>query len=140
MVERYHTLVGHRADHGHTNTGIYYRRRRARRYAFTLATLLTLGSAGWADAFSNHPLAKTNYTHTPLTPVLGCADLLASSYFRYTIIANEKVSIVGIESHSDNAKQTMSMIINMEVTSSELLTRVIDKIRQLDDVIDVKRL
>lgn len=92
MVERYHTLVGHRADHGHTNTGIYYRRRRARRYAFTLATLLTLGSAGWADAFSNHPLAKTNYTHTPLTPVLGCADLLASSNFRYTIIASEKIA------------------------------------------------
>jgi len=57
-----------------------------------------------------------------------------------TIIANEKVSIIGIESHSDSAKQTMSMIINMEVTSSELLVRVIDKIRQLDDVIDVKRL
>jgi GTP pyrophosphokinase len=57
-----------------------------------------------------------------------------------TIIANEKVSIIGIESHSDSAKQTMSMIINMEVTSSELLTRVIKKLRQLDDVIDVKRL
>ena len=57
-----------------------------------------------------------------------------------TIIANEKVSIVGIESHSDNAKQTMSMIIKMEVNSSDLLTRVIDKVRQLDDVIDVKRL
>ncbi|PHR82249.1 MAG: GTP diphosphokinase [Colwellia sp.] len=56
-----------------------------------------------------------------------------------TIIANEKVSIIGIESHSDSAKQTMSMIINMEVTNSELLVRVIDKIRQLDDVIDVKR-
>jgi len=57
-----------------------------------------------------------------------------------TIIANEKVSIVGIDSHSDNAKQTMSMIINMEVTSSELLARVIDKLRQLDDVVEVKRL
>ncbi|MBL4823067.1 MAG: GTP diphosphokinase [Colwellia sp.] len=57
-----------------------------------------------------------------------------------TIIANEKVSIVGIDSHSDSAKQTMSMIINMEVTSSELLARVIDKLRQLDDVLEVKRL
>jgi len=57
-----------------------------------------------------------------------------------TIIANEKVSIVGIDSNSDSAKQTMSMIINMEVTSSELLTRVIEKLRQLDDVVDVKRL
>jgi GTP pyrophosphokinase len=57
-----------------------------------------------------------------------------------TIIANEKVSIVGIESHSDSAKQTMSTIINMEVTSSDLLTRVIQKLRQLDDVVEVKRL
>jgi GTP pyrophosphokinase len=55
------------------------------------------------------------------------------------IIANEKVSIVGIESHSDTVKQTMSTTINMEVTSSELLTRLIVKLRQLDDVIDVKR-
>jgi GTP pyrophosphokinase len=57
-----------------------------------------------------------------------------------TIIANEKVSIVGIDSHSDSAKQTMSMKIKVEVTSSELLTRVLDKVRQLDDVVEVKRL
>ena len=57
-----------------------------------------------------------------------------------TIIANEKVSIIGIESHSDHAKQTMSMKIKMEVTSSELLTRVLEKLHQLDDVIEVKRL
>jgi GTP pyrophosphokinase len=57
-----------------------------------------------------------------------------------TIIANEKVSIVGIESHSDNAKQTMIMNIKMEVTSSELLSRVLEKLHQLDDVVEVKRL
>ncbi|MBL4941311.1 MAG: GTP diphosphokinase [Colwellia sp.] len=57
-----------------------------------------------------------------------------------TIIANEKVSIIGIESHSDSAKQTMSMNIKMEVTSSELLTRVLEKLHQLDDVIEVRRL
>lgn len=57
-----------------------------------------------------------------------------------TIIANEKVSIIGIESHSDTAKNSMSMKITMEVTSTELLTRVLEKIRQLDDVIEVKRL
>jgi len=57
-----------------------------------------------------------------------------------TIIANEKVSIIGIESHTDSTKQTMIMNIKMEVTSSELLTRVLEKIRQLDDVVEVKRL
>ncbi len=57
-----------------------------------------------------------------------------------TIIANEKVSIIGIESNTDSAKQTMIMNIKMEVTSSELLTRVLEKLRQLDDVVEVKRL
>jgi len=57
-----------------------------------------------------------------------------------TIIANEKVSIIGIESHSDSIKQTMSMTVKMEVTNAELLTRVLDKLRQLDDVVQVKRL
>jgi GTP pyrophosphokinase len=57
-----------------------------------------------------------------------------------TIIANEKVSIIGIESHSENTKQTMIMNIKMEVTSSELLARVLEKLRQRDDVVEVRRL
>jgi len=57
-----------------------------------------------------------------------------------TIIANEKVSIIDIESHTDSAKQMMIMNIKLEVTSSELLTRVLTKLRQLDDVVEVKRL
>ncbi|MGL1956139.1 MAG: GTP diphosphokinase [Colwellia sp.] len=57
-----------------------------------------------------------------------------------TIISNERVSIVGMESYSDNAKQTVKMNIKMELTSSELLNRVLTKLQQLDDVVDVKRL
>jgi GTP pyrophosphokinase len=57
-----------------------------------------------------------------------------------TIIANERVSIIGIESHTDTMKQTMAMSIKVEVTTSELLVRVVDKLCQLDDVIQVKRL
>lgn len=57
-----------------------------------------------------------------------------------TIIANERVSIMGIESHTDRLKQTMAMNIKVEVTNSDLLVRVIDKLCQLDDVIEVKRL
>lgn len=57
-----------------------------------------------------------------------------------TIIANEKVSIIGIDSKSDTAKHSMSMKIVMEVNSSTVLTRVLEKIRQLDDVVEVKRL
>lgn len=57
-----------------------------------------------------------------------------------TIISNERVSIVGVESNTDNVKQTVSMKIKMEVSSSELLKRVLEKLRQLDDVTQVKRL
>lgn len=57
-----------------------------------------------------------------------------------TIIANEKISIVGIESLSDNAKQTMSMIVKMEVSGTERLASVLKKLRQLDDVVEVRRL
>ena len=57
-----------------------------------------------------------------------------------TIIANEKVSIVGMESHTDKAKQTMSMTLKLEEESSELLMRVLDKLRQLDEVSQVRRL
>ncbi|MEI6893031.1 MAG: GTP diphosphokinase [Colwellia sp.] len=57
-----------------------------------------------------------------------------------TIISNERVSIIGVDSHTDKIKQTVSMKIKMEVDSSELLKRVLDKLRQLDDVAQVKRL
>jgi GTP pyrophosphokinase len=57
-----------------------------------------------------------------------------------TIIANERVSIVGMESNTDKTKQTVIMNLKLEVTSSELLVRVLDKLRQLDDVTQVRRL
>jgi GTP pyrophosphokinase len=57
-----------------------------------------------------------------------------------TIIANERISIVGIDSHTDNAKQTVVMNIKLEVNNSELLMRVLDKLRQLNDIAEVNRL
>ena len=57
-----------------------------------------------------------------------------------TIIANERISIVGMESHMDSAKQTMIMHVKMEVLNTELLMRVLEKLRQIDDVEEVNRL
>ncbi|MGB2740837.1 MAG: GTP diphosphokinase [Cognaticolwellia sp.] len=57
-----------------------------------------------------------------------------------TIISNERVSIIGIESNTDNAKQSMSMTIKVEITNNEALTRLLAKLNQLDDVVEVKRL
>ena len=57
-----------------------------------------------------------------------------------TIISNERVSIIGIESYTDNAKQSMSMTIKVEIANNEALTRLLVKLKQLDDVVEVKRL
>ncbi|SET62696.1 GTP diphosphokinase [Thalassotalea agarivorans] len=57
-----------------------------------------------------------------------------------TIIANERVSIVGIESSTNPQNQSMKMIINVEVSNSEALDRLRSKLMQLDDVAEVKRL
>jgi GTP pyrophosphokinase len=57
-----------------------------------------------------------------------------------TIISNERVSIVGMESRTDDVKQTMAMSLTIEITHNELLNRLIGKLLQLDDVLDVKRL
>ncbi|MFT5756601.1 MAG: GTP pyrophosphokinase [Alteromonadaceae bacterium] len=57
-----------------------------------------------------------------------------------TIIANERVSIIGIESHTDTSKQTMSMLLNLELTNIEVLARLLGKLLQLDDIVEAKRL
>ncbi|NMP29956.1 GTP diphosphokinase [Thalassotalea sp. M1531] len=57
-----------------------------------------------------------------------------------TIIANERVLIAGMASHSDSLKQTTRMSFTIEIANSEMLNRILAKLRQLDDVIDVKRL
>ncbi|MBA6390245.1 GTP diphosphokinase [Colwellia sp. BRX10-3] len=57
-----------------------------------------------------------------------------------TIISNERVSIIGLESNTDNAKQSMSMTIKVEVANNEALMRLLAKLNQLDDVTEVKRL
>lgn len=57
-----------------------------------------------------------------------------------TIITNERVSIIGIESNTDNSKQSMSMVIKVEIAHNDALSRLMSKLNQLDDVVDVIRL
>ena len=57
-----------------------------------------------------------------------------------TIIANERVSIMGMESRSDHVKQTVMMSLTIEIANNEMLTRLISKLLQLDDIIEAKRL
>jgi len=57
-----------------------------------------------------------------------------------TIVSNERVSIVGMESRSDHIKQTVAMLLSIEIANNEVIARLIGKLLQLDDVLEVKRL
>jgi len=57
-----------------------------------------------------------------------------------TIIANERVSIVGIDSHTDSSKQTMGMLLKLELANNDVLSRLLSKLLQLDDIVEAKRL
>ncbi|WP_448566903.1 GTP diphosphokinase [Thalassotalea ganghwensis] len=56
-----------------------------------------------------------------------------------TIIANERLMIIGLESHFDQAKETTTMSIQLEIESNDSLTRLLNKFLQLDDVIEAIR-
>lgn len=67
-----------------------------------------------------------------------------------TILANEKVNVLGVASRSDTKKQlaTINMDIeygyrinmDIEIYNQLVLSRVLAKLNQLPDVIDTKRL
>ncbi|WP_392558497.1 GTP diphosphokinase [Orbus mooreae] len=57
-----------------------------------------------------------------------------------TILANEKVNVLGLASRSDVKQQVATIDMDMEVTNHESLNRVINKLTQLPDVIEAKRL
>ncbi len=57
-----------------------------------------------------------------------------------TLIANERISILGMQSHTDKTKQNSRMNITMEISNAEVLARLTNKILQLDDVSEVIRL
>jgi len=56
-----------------------------------------------------------------------------------TVLANENVLLMGVNSVSDKARQTATIALSLEVNDHDALTRVMAKLRQLKDVVDVKR-
>jgi len=56
-----------------------------------------------------------------------------------TTIADDKVNVVAVNTLSDKKKQTARMAITVEIRDLEQLTRVIDKVNQLPNVLDVSR-
>lgn len=78
--------------------------------------------------------------HYQVTVKLVCVDRQGLVRDISTIIANERVSIMGMESRSDHSNQTVIMSLTIEIANNEMLTRLISKLLQLDDIIEAKRL
>ncbi|MEG3765974.1 GTP diphosphokinase [Alteromonas sp. 14N.309.X.WAT.G.H12] len=56
-----------------------------------------------------------------------------------TVLANESVALLGVNSLSDKTRQTAMITISVEVPDRQVLSKVITRLRQLKDVVDVKR-
>jgi GTP pyrophosphokinase len=56
-----------------------------------------------------------------------------------TVLSNEQVSLLGVNSLSNKAHGTAHIKITIEVSDAENLARTADKLRQINDVSDVVR-
>ncbi|MGL4600241.1 MAG: ACT domain-containing protein, partial [Plesiomonas sp.] len=57
-----------------------------------------------------------------------------------TILANEKVNVLGVASRSDTKKQLATIDMEIELYNLPALGRVLSRIGQLPDVIEARRL
>ncbi len=56
-----------------------------------------------------------------------------------TVLANESVALLGVNSLSDKSRQTALITISVEVSDNQVLAKVIARLQQLKGVVDVKR-
>lgn len=56
-----------------------------------------------------------------------------------TILANEKVNVLGVSSRSDTKQQIAVIDMEIEIYNLQVLGRVLAKLNQLPDVIDARR-
>ena len=57
-----------------------------------------------------------------------------------TLLSNEKVNVLGVNSMSNVKNQSAIIDMNLEVHNSEQISKLINKLLQLKDVTDVRRL
>ncbi|MDU4277057.1 MAG: RelA/SpoT AH/RIS domain-containing protein, partial [Enterobacter asburiae] len=62
------------------------------------------------------------------------------SYSAGTILANEKVNVLGVASRSDTREQLATIDMTIEIYNLQVLGRVLGKLNQVPDVIDARRL
>ena len=56
-----------------------------------------------------------------------------------TVLANESVALLGVNSLSDKTRQTAMISISVEVPDRQVLSKVMTRLLQLKGVVDVKR-
>jgi len=57
-----------------------------------------------------------------------------------TILANEKVNVLGVSSRSDTKKQLATIDMDIEIYNHQVLGRVLARLNQVSDIIDARRL
>ncbi|CAO97769.1 GTP diphosphokinase [Erwinia tasmaniensis] len=57
-----------------------------------------------------------------------------------TILANEKVNVLGVSSHSETKKQLATIDMDIEIYNQQVLSRVLARLNQVPDIIDARRL
>ncbi len=57
-----------------------------------------------------------------------------------TILANEKVNVLGVSSSSDTKKQLATIDMDIEIYNQQVLGRVLSRLNQVTDIIDARRL
>lgn len=57
-----------------------------------------------------------------------------------TALANEKVSVLGVSSRSDVKKHTATMDIEVELSNVELLSKILNSLKQIPDIVEARRL
>lgn len=57
-----------------------------------------------------------------------------------TVLANEKISVLGVSSRADTKKQLANIDMEIELNNVQMLSKILARLAKLDDVIEAKRL
>jgi GTP pyrophosphokinase len=55
------------------------------------------------------------------------------------VVANEKINVIAVNTLSNSKDHTASMSLTLEIPNIELLSRVLAKINQLPNILQVRR-
>ncbi|WP_109079123.1 GTP diphosphokinase [Aggregatibacter kilianii] len=57
-----------------------------------------------------------------------------------TVLANDKISVLGVSTHTDSKRQVANIDMQIELNNVEMLSKILSRLEKLDDVIEAKRL